>query len=971
MPTSNTPITGNESLWGNVPIDPSTVALINDSPLLVQELNEYQSEIDAGTALPIHVNSQITDNPNGIGNDANLLQTVSVSNGSQTQLQIQMGLLTGSETSNSFIGDLSYELGHVVNYSGDVNLFNNVLNPNDPNSPAIAGIFGVVTESESEANNYLIQQQIEVSTGNAVAIKLNGDSNSGGQLQATLDSAYADLSNEMDSGQQLAALTSSITGIMGTVPFLGAPSLYDYYVDNLLGVYEYTNPGTAVPSVSSGLQGAEDNNLDIYGSVTEIQFSGVPSSNSSYFATIDYSSGEYEILNFNGSQLSSVTLNASWGMLADMVYSYSPDGDYGVKVASNINSDYGGETDEFYSNGSFTISTLSSDTFLVTNTNYNAQGLPVSGTVTNIDGDDVADYKVYDPNTGLISQDTAYYSATTAGSTEPILSVTGYTNGSESNYTEYNIDGAPIESATYNPATGQRTNYVEYDNGSPSVSETGDADGYNLTYYNPDGSLNSEIVEDIYGIGTQETNYYAGTNLVSSVTNNSISIDSSDGTWSITSQDVTHYDTNGNEFEEDETQGDTTIISDFNPGQNNAYSESTYVDGTLSEKDAFNPDSGDITESQYYTNGVMSEQDTFDPNTGIVTQIQLFDGSSPYAAEIETLDPQTGQVTSTSIYDPDTGELTDYTGPGGDGGGGGSGDPGDGDGGASGDPGDGGDGGDGGGGDEDEIESIRTAGGQGTGAIAQTTAANGNQDGNSSTGEPAVAQASSASAIAKTGADSSELADAKWSSPVVTWNFAAPSGEEDSTDLVYEAQMQQAFAAWSAASGLTFEEVSNPSQADIQIGFGDLSTASNAVVGSVSGQAQNGYITGAGIELEDPTKDALVPGSGGQLTYSGTDATFEQVLLHEIGYGLGLVDSTDPTSITYNSLSAENRTLNGTDIVGIHALYGSGSSSSVIGGQIEQLIQAMAAYSPMASGMVDPMAPPTSNPQPLLMASAH
>ncbi len=237
--------------------------------------------------------------------------------------------------------------------------------------------------------------------------------------------------------------------------------------------------------------------------------------------------------------------------------------------------------------------------------------------------------------------------------------------------------------------------------------------------------------------------------------------------------------------------------------------------------------------------------------------------------------------------------------------------------------------------------------------------------------EAAQQQAYAISTAAPTaGTGSSVLEGAKWdSSQVITWSFAG------SADPAYETEVEQAFATWAAASGLTFEEVSGSAQSDISIGFGDLNTANSGVVGYTSYQAQNGQmVSGTNIELEDPNQDALVAGADGQLTYSGTDATFEQVLLHEIGHALGLADNADPNSIMYYELTSGNQTLDSTDLAGIQSLYGTGSisdASAAASRQVEQLIQAMAGYAAPSSGIASLAAIGSLDPQQLLAASAH
>ena len=270
--------------------------------------------------------------------------------------------------------------------------------------------------------------------------------------------------------------------------------------------------------------------------------------------------------------------------------------------------------------------------------------------------------------------------------------------------------------------------------------------------------------------------------------------------------------------------------------------------------------------------------------------------------------------------------------------------------------------------------TVQAAVGSSVGSIAQADLVNGNQAG-AFGAEAALAQASQvATTIPTAGTGNSVLEGAKWDSQIITWSLSDPSGADSTADAAYETQVQQAFATWAAASGLTFEEVSDPSQADIQIGFGELDTATSAVVGYTSGQAQNGQITGVSVELEDPSQDALVAGADGQLTYSGTDATLQQVLLHEIGHALGLADTADQNSIMYYELTSGNQTLDSTDITGMQSLYGTGSvsdASAAASRQVEQLIQAMAAYAAPSSGIASLAAIGSLDPQQLLAVSAH
>lgn len=74
------------------------------------------------------------------------------------------------------------------------------------------------------------------------------------------------------------------------------------------------------------------------------------------------------------------------------------------------------------------------------------------------------------------------------------------------------------------------------------------------------------------------------------------------------------------------------------------------------------------------------------------------------------------------------------------------------------------------------------------------------------------------------------------------------------------------------------------------------------------------------IRLEDPAQTALVAGTGGALTYSGKDTTLYQVAMQQIGNALGLGPSSDPGSIMFPELGANNPTLDATDMANVTAL---------------------------------------------------
>jgi hypothetical protein len=144
---------------------------------------------------------------------------------------------------------------------------------------------------------------------------------------------------------------------------------------------------------------------------------------------------------------------------------------------------------------------------------------------------------------------------------------------------------------------------------------------------------------------------------------------------------------------------------------------------------------------------------------------------------------------------------------------------------------------------------------------------------------------------------------------VITWSLDTNDGKfSGKLGDSEEAAVREAFFQWSTASGLVFQEVSGNAKADISLGWGRLDTKHSGMVGLTSFETEGGRIkAGVTIRLEDKAEDRIIKNSDGQLIYDGTEATFIQVLTHEIGHALGLGDSGDPNSIESYFLGVESR----------------------------------------------------------------
>jgi hypothetical protein len=428
----------------------------------------------------------------------------------------------------------------------------------------------------------------------------------------------------------------------------------------------------------------------------------------------------------------------------------------------------------------------------------------------------------------------------------------------------------------------------------------------------------------------------------------------------------------GQESQEDIFNGSTTEQERLLFTANDPYASTEmtfYSNGDESSQINFNTVGQELENILFNSMGQETEAELFNPGQAYAYEECFFTGGN-YASQIDLFNQSTGTETGYEDFNASTGQETaSYAG------------------GSSMDGGytddssdwgdsfwDGGYGYFGGYGFAGSASTVQAAVGSNIGSIAQADLANGNQTG-AAAAQAALSQASQiASTTPTSGTGNAVLEGAQWDSQIITWSFAAPAGTDSAAEATYMAQVQQAFATWAAASGLTFEEASSPSQANIQIGFGQLGTASTGVVGYTTGTVQGGQIEGANIKLEDPSQDALATGADGQLTYAGTAATLEQVLLHEIGHALGLADNADQSSVMYYELTSANRTLDATDLAGMQSLYGGAASplsSSSAGSQVDQLIQTMAAYAPASSSVTSPAVIAQLSTQPLLAASLH
>ncbi|KWH44227.1 hypothetical protein WM00_34020 [Burkholderia cepacia] len=569
---------------------------------------------------------------------------------------------------------------------------------------------------------------------------------------------------------------------------------------------------------------------------------------------------------------------------------------------------------------------------LVSQDDYNSAGQEVDQQLVTPGTTDVYEKLLFDPSTG---QETAQQNFNTSGQ---LASQDNYnSSGQLVSEDDYNSAGQETEQQVVVPGTTTLQTQYFFDTDGHETYQNNFTNGVNTSrqFFNDAGQ---ETAEALFGSDGKLTEYGTFNPSTGQVTQD---VHYDDGTPTL----VTNYD-NGN-----------AVNSTFynSSGQETQYSE--YSNGTTTNY-LFNPGDPYSYEAQTVNSGgSVSEQAYYNASTGQLQEIALFDGG-PYAYEIETsnggqyfsqvseFDSETGQETGSATYDSSTGDVIGASGSMAD-------DTAIFDGGYddySGGYFGGYDGGDdfGGYGFAGKQTTVQKALNQDIGEIAKYDLAHGDTQGANAAEAALRNAAASADGPTTSGNGNAVMEGAKWDNQIITWSLAAPTGASSAAIASYDNAAEQAFAAWAAASGLTFKEVSDPSQANIQIGFSDLDTKQSGVVGYTTYQAQSGQISAANISLEDPNQVALLGGTSGQLRYSGTSAQLEQVMEHEIGHALGFADNADPTSIMYYALTRSNRTLDAIDQSGAQKLYGTSAAAGSIddGHRVDQLVQAMASYAP-------------------------
>jgi antitoxin component YwqK of YwqJK toxin-antitoxin module/predicted Zn-dependent protease len=675
-------------------------------------------------------------------------------------------------------------------------------------------------------------------------------------------------------------------------------------------------------------------------------------------------------------------------------------------ISSAINYDNGVKTDQVF---------------------YDASQHPTQQTVFTSSGD-VSYYNVFDPSTGQLTKkefvqdgyihditnykdgivvDQGFYNSSGLLTQDQIYtngkltSAINYSNGVATNQfflddnkhpilnVNYNSAGLRTDQSKIDPNTGQETERDLYatpgsqfastisvfaSNGKESFRNTYDANGNwtgQLNFDTTDGHLLSKhIISN--GLETEKFNYTPG--------------------WQYPTQDIvfmpnghdifniTYFNQSGQELQQDtfSSSGNGSVVHRwlFNAGDQHANSEVFFrTDGTLSSQVLYNSAGQKIESNTFNAEAQLTDRFSFNPGQQYAYRQDTFIPGFPYETRATTFDGNTGVATGSTSFDPNTGKPL-ATGP-----------------------------------DWTQFHSI--LGGSSVGIYFPTIGVNAGNGyagvtfnfGFGFAGSAAVIKnglsqdvsalvpsgsldqpggldavrrgLDEARSIANSDPSSSvgapRLEGATWGKSEVSWHLNTPIGVQPGSDLYasYEDAVKQAFSQWEASTGIHFVETDDVAATDINIGWKQFGTGQTGVIGNTGFSSQSGRIlSGAQIDLEDPFETSLTRGADGSLHYAGTDATLEQVALHEIGHAIGLSDTADSHSVMYYELTNRNRTLDSTDQQG-GSLVGANNnptSDALVG----QMIQAMASYGALEPGAATLSNGPVLRPvHPLLATPAH
>ncbi len=177
----------------------------------------------------------------------------------------------------------------------------------------------------------------------------------------------------------------------------------------------------------------------------------------------------------------------------------------------------------------------------------------------------------------------------------------------------------------------------------------------------------------------------------------------------------------------------------------------------------------------------------------------------------------------------------------------------------------------------------------------------------------------------------------KWDQPTVTWSMADANFTDRSLQFSsflpagFEADIQQAFARWSAVADINFQEVGDSDAANIRFGgqsLGKPDSSGTSIAGFTQFVASR---VGADATYNLRMADIEFNLDEGWTSINGHETSVQNfslypVALHEIGHALGIAHYSDGPAIMNPVQSVDDLTQS--DVDAIQALYGARPSSA-------------------------------------------
>ena len=425
-----TPVTGNEAYWGDVKLTPEEIGLINASPTLQSQLQDYGADVSADKMQPIEIH------PSG--------GTYFGSKG----IVFDSGYTSDP---NSFVSGLSHEIGHYENHANDTAFASRyAVNPRDPNAYNVAALAGTHGEGEAIVNNYQVRREIEENTttpgapGTRIGLAAPTGTTEALNTQHAID-VLAGKSNDQDRNLLIPLGMASYA----TAPPSTAPDKT---------YYEFYGSGSGVPAPEAGKP-------------TSVTFTGSENGDITSM-TERWDSGDIGMQNFKDGKIQSSTMaDRNGNMQSTTAYNYNEDGSYSVDTRNGMGNEI--QRDEFNADRSGTTYDFGDDGS-TRSTYFNA-----SNQNTQIDSFDV---KSQISNVSYLDPETGRFNNRAQKQADGSYVVQDYdTDGHARSQFIYDRDGNPKWSSDFD-ANGKNTFFVKYNEDGSRTVATFNADGTETTY---------------------------------------------------------------------------------------------------------------------------------------------------------------------------------------------------------------------------------------------------------------------------------------------------------------------------------------------------------------------------------------------------------------------------------------------------------------------------------------------------------